>query len=116
MTIAAWGWFPDGCWAVDSTRCGPIEGDTIPLTVHVTDHWEPDVPCGAVIVEWDLECEYGPLDAGVYELVVTEVYDPLREPLPDTFADSVEVRSATAVGPEPLGERVSWGMLRGTFR
>ena len=110
VLVCICGGFADGCWHLLSHECGGVQADTIRIDIYTWDVWEPGMYCLDEVVQYSVQCEYGPLAEGRYVVVATEHHDSLRWPDPD-----VEVREFDVV-PDSAVEELSWGRIRALFR
>jgi hypothetical protein len=84
ITIEVTGYFGDGCWKPPQGQCGEVEGFEIRPVIRARDQWAPGVVCTMVMVPYSFKCQYGPLEAGYYDVEVLEEHDSIRDPLPET--------------------------------
>jgi len=104
------GGFGDGCWHLLTHECRGVQADIIRIDIYTWDVWEPGMDCLDEVVQYSVQCEYGPLAEGRYIVVATEHHDSLRWPEPDIEICEFDVVSDSAI------EELSWGRIRALFR
>jgi hypothetical protein len=97
---------PDTCWELTGFECLGVDGFVITIDVFWTDHWQPGLGCGAMVVDFVDHCVPGQLPPGLYTVVVNEHADSLREPA--TYVQEFNFLVDSVVG-VPAS---SWGSIK----
>jgi len=91
LTFSVAGWFPDGCWGLQSFEFTQTSLTQFSANVFAADAWQPGSYCPLIVVEYDYSATLGPLDPGTYDIFVMEYHQSLREPWPDNTSLTFEV-------------------------
>jgi uncharacterized repeat protein (TIGR01451 family) len=91
ITVRVEGWFPDGCWRVDSISVTKTN-DTFAVNIYGSDAGAPGGYCPMIIIPYFLQETVGPLSAGDYVIDVTEFHDSERDPFPEQTTLEFSVR------------------------
>jgi hypothetical protein len=106
VVLIVQGAMPDTCWELTGFACLGVDGFLITINVIWTDHWQPGLGCGAMVVDFLEHCLPGQLPPGLYTVVVNEHADSLREPA--TYVQEYNFLVDSVVGVRTS----SWGSIK----
>ena len=110
IRVSVEGYYPDGCCQYIGHECQPLDDHQITIDIDGTDGWHPGLACPAVVVLYEFVCQYDPLPAGDYTVILTERNESLRWPDPQVVELEIHIDPAAPT------DIMSWGRIRALYR